>query len=67
LSYRYSGSVDHMLLKCSLYKENMILVMNLMTLVVHVLQRQALAEDVDDDADFREEITARLAALRCLT
>ena len=64
MSYRYSGSVDHMLLKCSLYKENMILVMNLMTLVVHVLQRQAVAEGVDDDDEDLEEIRARLAKVR---
>ena len=64
MSYRYSGSVDHMLLKCSLYKENMILVMNLMTLVVHVLQRQAVAEGVDDDEEDLEEIRARLAKVR---
>ena len=40
----------------------MILVM--MTLVLHVLQRQAVAEGVDDDEEDLEEIRARLAKVR---
>jgi len=42
----------------------MILIMNLMTLVMHVLQRQAVAEGVDDDDEDLEEIRARLAKVR---
>lgn len=44
----------------------MILAMNLMNLVGYILQRQAVAEGVDDNDDEEdlEEIRARLAKVR---
>jgi charged multivesicular body protein 3 len=36
----------------------------MMTSVLHVLQRQAVAEGVDDDDEDLEEIRARLAKVR---